>query len=243
MNARDASQTGHAFRFGWGLDGLRAMASEVAVVVVVDVLRSTTAICAALEAGGTVVACTPPDRIGCPDPDAATATLSPTDLMRTPPAGRVVLPESSGSTIACEAAELGVECVLAGCLRNATVTAGFAALVADGRPIGVIAAGERADASHDLRPCLEDLVGAGAVLRALDPPGAATEPACSPDARAARAAFVDARTALHDTLAGTASGVALTRTGNADDVATASRLDIAWVVARLVGRRFVAVSR
>ena len=53
--ADDASQSGFAYRFGWGLDGLDAVAPHCDVIVVVDVLRFATAVSAAIEAGATVL--------------------------------------------------------------------------------------------------------------------------------------------------------------------------------------------
>ena len=49
------TQGGFAYRFDWGVDGLEALAHDAAVVVVIDVLRFTTAVCCALEAGATVL--------------------------------------------------------------------------------------------------------------------------------------------------------------------------------------------
>ena len=255
MNATrtDAAQEGYAFRFGWGLDGLHTLAPEVAVVVVIDVLRFTTAVSAALEAGATVLPFRWKDERApayAAEHGAVLAgrreeggpSLSPTDLLRLPSGARIVLPSPNGSAISFEAGELGVECVLAGSLRNASAVARYAATIADGRPVATIAGGEGWHDRPGLRPALEDMLGAGAVLRALDPAGAMGPSGCSPDARAARAAFNDARPMLHDALAGTASGIELTRIGMADDVGTASEYDVTRVVPRLVGREFSAVA-
>ena len=78
------------------------------------------------------------------------------------------------------------------------------------------------------------------MLAALDPSAAATAPHCSPEARAARAAFVDARTDLREALAGCASGLELVALGWNDDVETASALDATALAAELTGGAFVA---
>ena len=256
MNASldEAAQHGFAYRLGWGLDGLRSLAPSCPVIVVVDVLRFTTAVCAALEAGATVLPFRWKDERAAAhaaEQGAVLAgrredggpSLSPTDLLRLDRDTRIVLPSPNGSTIAFEAAAADVEVVLAGSLRNASATARHALTMADGRPIGVIAAGERWDHVADLRPCVEDFLGAGAILKVLDPSAAVDPPSCSPEARAARAAFADARPLLHRHLAESASGRELTRIGFADDVDTAAQHDVANVVAQLDGPEFTATAR
>jgi 2-phosphosulfolactate phosphatase len=44
-------QDGFAYRLDWGSDGVAALAPHVAVLVVVDALRFTSAVSAAVEAG------------------------------------------------------------------------------------------------------------------------------------------------------------------------------------------------
>ncbi len=249
MNATraDAAQSGYAHRFGWGLDGLRSLADEAAVVVVIDVLRFTSAVSAAIEAGATVLPFRwKDDRAAAyaAERDAVLAgrredggpSLSPTDLLGVPSGMRLVLPSPNGSTISFEAADLGVEHVLAGCLRNATATARRAHELAAGRPIAVIAGGEGWKDHDRFRPALEDFLGAGAVLAALDPDRSHSS---SPDSRSARAAFIDASDDLLGALQGTASGVELTRIGFADDVETASHLDTTDLAAELLDGAFV----
>src|ERR1700709_1705228 len=48
-------QDGFAYRFDWGPNGLRNLAPSAEVVVIVDVLRFTTAVCAAVESGATAL--------------------------------------------------------------------------------------------------------------------------------------------------------------------------------------------
>ena len=47
-------QTRHTYRFDWGPNGLRTLAPVSDVVVIVDVLRFTSAVSAAVESGCTV---------------------------------------------------------------------------------------------------------------------------------------------------------------------------------------------
>jgi 2-phosphosulfolactate phosphatase len=246
-------QHGFAYRFDWGVEGLEALAGEAAVVVVIDVLRFTTAVSCALEAGAVVLPYRWRD-----DSAAAYAasqravlagrrelgelSLSPTDLLTVDAGTRLVLPSPNGSTIAFRARELGVPHVLAGSIRNATATARAARELAGSGPIAVIAGGERwGTADGPLRPAVEDLLGAGAVLAALDPSAAVSGARCSPEAAAARAAFVGARPLLYQVLCDSASGRELIGRGWEDDVANAAALDVSPVVCLLQGDEFRAV--
>jgi 2-phosphosulfolactate phosphatase len=110
--------------------------------------------------------------------------------------------------------------VLAGCLRNAGAVADWAAHRA--APVTVLACGERwPDGS--LRPAVEDLLGAGAILALLGG-------TCSPEVDAAVAAFSAVSDRLTEVLAATASGRELIAAGFEDDIAYAGQLDASGVV-------------
>ncbi|HUF99108.1 MAG TPA: 2-phosphosulfolactate phosphatase [Ilumatobacter sp.] len=221
------AQDGFSFRFDWAPSGVAALADCV-VLMIVDVLRFTTAVTVAAERGITVT----PAATGS---SGSLAALSPATI-RSHSGGHLELWSLNGAQVSLTAAATGAT-VIAASLRNASAAANAAAAVANGGPIGVIAAGERwPDGS--LRPAEEDLIGAGAVLRALDPGGSLTEPCCSPAARAARAAFIDAEPLLLDLLTATASGRELWERGHGDDVREAARLDISTVVPTLDGGTF-----
>jgi 2-phosphosulfolactate phosphatase len=211
--------------------------------VVVDVLRFTTAVCAALEAGAVVLPYRWADDAAgqyAAEHQALLAgrrengemSLSPTDLLRAAAGTRLVLPSPNGAALAFAAHDHGARHVLAGCLRNASAVALAARRLAgaDGS-IAVIAAGERwHGATGPIRPAVEDLLGAGAVLAALDPAGSVSAPRCSAEASAARAAFTGARPRLIDHLRDCSSGRELIARGCDDDVAVASALDVTDVV-------------
>jgi 2-phosphosulfolactate phosphatase len=243
-------QDGAAYRFDWGAEGLDVLAAQCTVIVIVDVLRFTTAVCCALESGVVVLPYRWNDD-GAPAyavaNDAQLAgrreegalSLSPTDLLTAPSDTRLVLPSPNGSTLAFMARELGVQHVLAGCIRNAGATARAARNLSGGGAIGVIAAGERwYHEGAPLRPAVEDMLGAGAILAALDPAASISEPRCSPEAAAARAAFVAARPLVYDALAGSVSGQELVARGWEDDVATAAAHDVSDIACRLVANEF-----
>src|SRR5262249_12360849 len=109
---------------------------------------------------------------------AAGFSLSPPSLAGIPNGTKLLLPSPNGSRLSLAGGSVPV---LAGCLRNAKAVALAARAIAGAGGVGVIPAGEQwADGS--LRPAVEDLLGAGAILDALDL-------RLSAEARVARDAF------------------------------------------------------
>jgi len=227
---RWAIQDGYDVRFDWGAAGIERLAGGVKTVVVIDVLRFTTAVESAVAAGLRVrphrwrdesaheVAKTMNAVLaGASSGDGP--SLSPASLIKLGPGTRVVLPSPNGATCALLAAERGVQ-VLAGCLRNATAVAEHVALTPG--PTAVIACGEL---WHDgsLQPALEDLLGAGAILARL--PGR-----LSPDAEAAVAVHRHFEPDLHRATWECASGRALRERGYDADVDWAAAVDASRVV-------------
>jgi len=216
-------QHGFAYRFDWGLPGIAAIGPDAAVVVVVDVLRFTTTVEIAVARGASVVP-VDPDR----ETPTDTISLSPSVLPPLLHGRRCALPSANGARVALAAIALGVP-VLAGSLRNATAVAAAARHLARSGPVAVVAAGERWP-DGTLRPCAEDLLGAGAVLTALDPAGSISDPRCSPEAGVARAAFTWERFRIRDVVVDGASGRELAAQGAADDLRWAGALDVSAVV-------------
>jgi 2-phosphosulfolactate phosphatase len=218
-------QDGFAWRFDWGLEGLRALAPAADAVVLVDVLRFTTAVTVAIEHGCTVA---PVPTAG---PTGRPLELSPRWIRTHPTGVELALGSINGANLALAAGEAGRPLVLAACFRNATAVA-RAALAAGCRVVAVIAAGEAG------RPTVDDLLGAGAVLTALDPAASVSAPRCSPEAGAARAAFVAARPRLAEALAGCTPGRELRARGLGDDLDDAGALDATTAVPTLRAGRF-----
>ena len=75
-------------------------------------------------------------------------------------------------------------------------------------------------------------------LQALDPAGAVSGARCSPEAAAARAAFIAARPLLYQALCDSASGRELLARGWEDDVATSAAHDVSTLACRLIGPEF-----
>lgn len=164
-------------------------------------------------------------------------SLSPAALRDAPFVPRLVLPSPNGSAISAAAAGAGAT-VVAGCLRNATAVGRWLALQGYGtceRPVAVIAAGERWP-DDSLRPGLEDLLGAGAVLAALR---AGRRGPLSPEAAAAADCF-EATSDVNAAVAGSASGRELVDGGFARDVDIATEMDVCAAVPVLSGEAFTA---
>jgi 2-phosphosulfolactate phosphatase len=179
------------------------------VVVIVDVLRFSTAVDAVLAAGGQVI---PVEWARRGSRRRSHAYLSPVELARTTrPGDRVELPSPNGAQLSVEAARTGAQ-VVCGCLRNASAVAAGARRLGD--RITVIAAGERWP-DGALRPCFEDLAGAAAVLAALG---------------AEDTIFASVRDQLPGLFANTFSGRELAGWGFGADVAVAAEADASRVV-------------
>jgi 2-phosphosulfolactate phosphatase len=137
-------------------------------------------------------------------------SLSPSSLRAIEPGAKLVLPSPNGATISAAARSVPV---LAGCLRNARAVAARAVALAQGAAIAVIPAGEHwPDGS--LRPSIEDLIGAGAIIEALGLP-------CCPEAEIAREVFCHVRFRLGELVRGCVSGVELINRGYAHDIEVA----------------------
>jgi 2-phosphosulfolactate phosphatase len=238
-------QHGFRARFEWGPEGARLLAHTSDVIVVVDVISSTTCITIGCEQSALVYPYRFKDSSAEEYAESLGASLavhreavdashpyslSPRTFTKAKPGEKIVLPSPNGATIALTAAAAGKP-VLAGCLRNAEAVARAARSLGD--VVTVIAAGERWFVSDDsLRPAFEDQVGAGAILAPLGDR--------SPEAQSAVAVFEDARGDLLQRLMNCSSGREVSARGYEDDVLLASELDVSTTVPRLRGESFVS---
>jgi 2-phosphosulfolactate phosphatase len=245
-------------RLEWGPPGAEVL-RDVACAVVVDVLSFTTAVTVAVERGvavhpfrwrderaaayaAEVGATLAVGRLEAAREGVAGVSLSPAAMARVEGVARIVLPSPNGSTISTALAGSGAT-VVAACLRNAPAVAAW---LADRGPIAVIPAGERwsfetppssapqGSPEDTLRPAVEDLWGAGAVVAGLLDAGLSA----SPEARAAAAAFRAAD--LPGELQECVSGRELREKGFAEDVAVAGEYGASPVVPVLVDNAFLA---
>lgn len=154
-------------------------------------------------------------------------SLSPSSLLRIDPGTRLVLPSPNGAELSLLAQSL-CPMVVAACLRNAaTVAKGLRSV----DTIAVVAAGERWE-DGSLRPAIEDLLGAGAVIASMP----ATS--CSPEARKAASAYLAAEPHLGETLYGSVSGRELIDRGFAADVELAADLNASSTFPRMIQGAF-----
>ncbi|TDP96398.1 2-phosphosulfolactate phosphatase [Labedaea rhizosphaerae] len=235
-------QDGFDVRLDWGEHGVTALAPACAVLVIVDVLSFSTATTIAVGNGARVLPLRWRDERAAQQADAAGAvlagtngwTLRPASLVELPAGTLLGLPSPNGATLCAHASTFPDTTVLVGCLRNASAVAALAVALAGSRPVGVIAAGERwgIDIRHEhgdgtaLRPCVEDMLGAGAIVEAL--PGSR-----SPEAELAAAAFAASRGRLAGLLHGCASGQELRASGHRADVDLAAMHDVSAATPKL----------
>ncbi len=241
-------QGGHGVRMDWGPTGAAAVAAEADVAVVVDVLSFTTTLTIACERGITVLPFRWRDERAAgyaAEQDAVLAltrqeareaggglSLSPASMARAEGVERLVLPSPNGSTVAFGLRDLGPT-VVGGCLRNAAAVGRWVNHHFPDGVVAVVAAGERWD-DGSLRPAVEDLWGAGAVVAALG------RTDLSPEAAFARDAFAAVRRRAPEALAECASGRELADKGFGDEVPYAAELDCTDVVPVLEGKAFRA---
>ncbi|QDV50306.1 2-phosphosulfolactate phosphatase [Gimesia fumaroli] len=242
MSCFDQEQ--YDIRCEWGLPGVEQIASSD-VIVIVDVLSFSTSVEVAVGRGVTVFPYRWKDDTakayaqqrsaelaGSRNNESGKYSLAPSSLIRAHRGLRLVLPSPNGSALSFEAMSHGAV-VFAGSLRNATAVASEAQAV--GQRITVIPAGERwPDGS--LRPAIEDLIGAGAIIKQL-------KGTRSPESSVAVAAFEEAAAQLQNRLFSCSSGRELIARGFVDDVEIAAELNVSRVVPKLVDQAFVAELR
>lgn len=229
------SQADDTARFEWGYEGVEQVGKGADMVVIIDVLSFTTCVAVVVERGGVVF----PYRFRDESAAAYAAvkqamlagkrgeriSLSPASLSILPSGSRIVLPSPNGSTCSV-LAQQGGGIVIAACLRNAGAVARF--IRERGGTVAVIACGERWP-NGALRPAIEDMIAAGAVLSELP------DHTLSAEAEVAVAAFQSVKHALPSALLRSASGQELLHRGYREDVAIASRYNISAAVPILDG--------
>ncbi|MBD0345582.1 MAG: 2-phosphosulfolactate phosphatase [Coleofasciculus sp. Co-bin14] len=223
-------QSEFELRCEWGKQGVAKLAPISDVVVIVDVLSFSTCVEIATNNGAIVFPYQWKDESAADYALSVNAqlasskrtcnngySLSPASVMNIPTGTRLVLPSPNGATLTLGT---GQTPTLAGCLRNCEAIAHFVQTY--GSRISVIPAGEKWE-DGSLRPALEDLIGAGAILSYL-------EGRLSPEAEIAVAAFHEVKDNLAIALRKCSSGKELIARGFATDIELAAAINISSCV-------------
>ena len=247
-NAQDIyGQAGFDCRMDWGLRGVMDAAERGDVIVLVDVLSftSTTTTAASFdidiyphpmhESAAAFAAHVGAElRLGDAVPKGK-RSLSPSLFGSVDRGKRFVLCSLNGAT--CAHAAPHVPALFAGCLLNASAVAAAAdcARADAGASVTVVACGEKwndpREGEDALRPCIEDYLGAGAILAALTG-------SRSPEAQVCATALEGLRAQLEALVWESASGRELRAGGFEEDVRQCGRLDVYDAVPILIDRRF-----
>lgn len=240
---RIGSQRDFRVRLEWGPVGGAIVAGGCAAAVVVDVLSFTTTLSVAADRGIAVIPCRTRDEqaralarhhdadlaVGRAEAGPGQVSLSPSSVRAGDGLQRLVLPSPNGSTISVLLAQQGVR-VVGASLRNRHAVARWLehrAATAE-RPLRVafVPAGEHWP-DGTLRPAVEDLWGAGAVVSALVDAGWTGR---SPEAHTASTSFDAIAHELPDSLRRCAGGRELVDLGYPGDVDIAAELDYSTAV-------------
>lgn len=253
------SQSPFRVRTEWGAAGAVACLPGARTAVVIDVLSFTTTACLAVARGIAVLPTSPGEEEAtayAEEQDAelaqsrlqarvmGTMSLSPESIISAPAdtlPERLVLPSPNGATISGFLHTSGAE-VLIAALSNADAVGAELAKRLDENPdaaVLIVPSGERwSDGS--LRPAVEDLWGAGAVISAIrrhaesDLTGQ-----ISPESLVAEGAFAAVRDDLTQWMLHCSSGRELTVSDYERDVTIAADLDVIQVVPVLRDSAFV----
>ena len=231
-------QADYDLRCEWGLQGLRRLSPVSDAVIVVDILSFSTVVDIVAARGAFVLPYRWKDDsaarfaeekhalVASARRSQVASSLSPASVRAIPAGTALVLPSPNGSTLSLGANQVPT---FTACFRNAPAVAAHVAISA--ARVAVIPAGEHWD-DGTLRPCLEDWIGAGAVLSLL-------EGKRSPEAELAVAAFERFRDDLGGALSRCGSGRELVESGFRCDVELASEYAVSSAVPMVVGDRFV----
>ena len=233
-------QRDYDIRCEWGAEGLAELLPSSRAIVIVDVLSFSTCVDIAVGNGAMVYPYRCKDRTAVDFARARNAhmanfnrdiegggySLAPSSLVNIPPGTSLVLPSPNGSTLSLSTGNVPT---FAGCLRNASALANKVQQYGTG--ISIIPAGERWKEQQTLRPAIEDLIGAGAIIHAL-------KGSRSPETESAAAVFSKLKGKLESILKESSSGRELIGRGFERDVQLAAVLDVSNSVPMLVAEAY-----
>ncbi len=236
------TQSEYDLRCEWGRPGVEYLAPISDVVIIIDVLSFSTAVDIAVARGASILphrwkdesaaafAASKGALLAVPRMPETGYSLAPASLQSIPAGTVLVLPSPNGSTLSTiPSAAL----TYTACIRNAAAVAAHAQR--HRARIAVIPAGEQWPGDA-LRPAIEDLIGAGAVLTNL--PGRT-----SPEAETAIAVFDRFRNNLREALSRSGSGQELIERGFPSDVELAAEYGVSSAIPIFQQDRFVNAAR
>lgn len=228
------SQTPYRCRFDWGPTGAERAAARGDIIVIVDVLSFSTSVVEAVRRGAVICPCGEDDntadlakKLGAEVavrrhevPDKGRYSLSPLTYQDVPAKTKIILPSLNGGT--CTRCSKSSDYVFAGALTNAGATGKAVSEIMNESALAVtvIACGEREkEPPYDLRPAIEDFLGAGAILSHLPFDK-------SPEARVCESAFSVSTKDVGSLIGDSVSGRELCEMGFAGDVNFVSQIDL-----------------
>jgi 2-phosphosulfolactate phosphatase len=225
-------------RMDWGIRGVKEASLRGDIIIVVDVLSFSSAITNAIhqeaiiypfprtgdinefgklvEAEVCILERARARELGLP-------SLSATSFNESHKGKRYVISSINGATCVKEANENNY--IFIGCLLNASAVASVVNQIQKDKNLNitVIASGERwsgtKDEPRDLRPSIEDYLGAGAILELLD----GTK---SPEAQVCIGAYKNSKSELNTLILDCSSGRELVSMGFPEDVKFCSQVDV-----------------
>jgi 2-phosphosulfolactate phosphatase len=239
-------------RLAWGRRGAHDAAERGDILVVVDILRFSTAAATAVHHGALIYPCATDEalytalarRVGgevalhhAATPTSTRYSLSPRSFLTVEPGARVVLPSPNGAT--CSQYGSQAPALFVGALVNEQAVAEAVSHLLNGDSslnATALACGERwrtPDEEGALRFALEDYLGAGAILAAL--PFSQTM-----EAQVCAATFRAMRDQLDAALWACESGQELRDKGLGEDVRFAAQLNVYDTAPILRGERLEA---
>ncbi|RPI18612.1 MAG: hypothetical protein EHM58_04705 [Ignavibacteriae bacterium] len=222
----------------WGLNGIKHYIDSSDVFIIVDTLSFSTCVDIAVNNGAGIIPYKFKDETAFDYAKSMNAvcaslhrskteySLSPSSLINITSGTKLVLPSPNGSELSLST---GNKITLCGCLRNAEAVAQYSAIA--GKNITVIPAGEKWS-DGTLRPAIEDLIGAGAILHHI-------KGELSHECDMAVSAFKTFKDNLFETLSNSISGQELIERGYEEDVLLASQVNVSKCVPVLKNGMYV----
>ncbi|WNB92857.1 2-phosphosulfolactate phosphatase [Bacillus sp. NEB1478] len=245
-------QSPYDIKFDWGIRGAREAAYRKDIIIIVDVLSFSSTVTAALQYGANIYPFPPPINneafqyaqeinaelvVGRAEAiKTGQHSLSPVSFSSADSGKSFVLCSLNGA--ACVEAAKKVPALLIGSLLNAEAAAHAAMNVraVTKRNITIIACGERwenpSDHENELRPGIEDYLGAGAILSSLTG-------TFSPEAQICQKTFQAVNDDLTALIKDCGSGRELIERGFSEDVSFCTRFNISSTVPLLSNNHFV----